>query len=330
MNKITLISLSISTILLTACGGGGGSSEPSAKKDPVVVTPPPVEIVPEVDPTVDSHGISYALPEVDYAQGGVLFHQDFNQYDILSLITEEDLHNDLGCYVGRCFYSNIDRATVEDGKLITTTPAGEYGAVSVEKQFYINYEELYSSYKITFGETFDFKRGGKLPGLQGITVGGDHEHPTGGNTITGYNGFSARQSFDDYGDASPYIYHMNSTHVASDGRTYGEGKHQGDFYTGTDGNPFIFERGREYHLEQYVKMNDVGVANGIVEIYINGTQVFSRNTYEFRASYDIGINTFSLLTMHGGNDDSWAPTVDSSFYLDDIVVSETPMTFTVD
>ncbi|MCH2185624.1 cellulose-binding domain-containing protein, partial [Myxococcota bacterium] len=98
------------------------------------------------------------------------------------------------------------------------------------------HEELYLSYRLRFGEGFNFVRGGKLPGL----IGGSA--PTGCREDE--NGFSARGMWRAEGTSYQYVYWPGKSERCGD-----------NYIHGADSEPFIFEPGIWYRIEHHLKMN---------------------------------------------------------------------------
>ena len=93
------------------------------------------------------------------------------------------------------------------------------------------------------------------------------------------------------------------------------------------GEKFYFERDKTYLIEQYVKMNDANMANGIVTIHVNGHKVLERTNMTFGENRTYGINSRFFYMWHGGGDTSWSPSVDSTAYFNHIVMSEEPVSY---
>lgn len=219
---------------------------------------------------------------------------------------------------------NENRASIVDesgrGKVLQVTyPGGAYGSAgavafmtdldfSGQAQ---SYDELYLSYEVKFSKGFEFVRGGKLPGLCGYnntqTVGSGCN--TGGGYPTGYDGWSARVMWREGGALENYMYHSKQTHF------YGD-----DEYWQKLATP-----GSWHHFQHRVVMNDPGVANGIMQAWLDGELVLDMHDVEYRKTADIGINLFYFSTFYGGNDSSWAPSKDQMTYFDNFKISTRPL-----
>lgn len=187
-----------------------------------------------------------------------------------------------------------------------TYPAGTSGGASAAWRIEPA-EEYYLSYWVQFGEGFDFDgdtfSGGKLPGL----ASGDS--CAGGSGCDGTNGFSVRYMWREQGAAELYLYDMTAD------TTYGRSV---DFSQGV-----TFQPGTWHHLVQRVRANTVGVDDGLVQVWVDGTQVIDLDGLRFRTD-DHLIDNVYFTTYFGGSDPGWYPSVDSYAWFDDLVVSTNP------
>ncbi len=162
-----------------------------------------------------------------------------------------------------------------------------------------NAQALRLSYNLRFGKNFNFVRGGKLPGL----FGGNGA--SGGKIPDGSDGFSTRFMWRKQGDGEIYAYLPTSVkHGTSIGR----------------GN-WRFQPDRWYRLEQEVILNDPGVANGQIRVWLDGKQVLERGGLTFRQSDQLNINGIFFSTFFGGSDPSWATPQDVHVDFADFSVS---------
>ena len=145
-------------------------------------------------------------------------------------------------------------------------------------------QEAYLRYWVWFAPDFDFVKGGKLPGLYG------GEHTSGGDIPDGTNGFSTRYMWRADGKGEVYAYLPSSVdHGSSLGR-------------GT----WTFPRGRWACLEQRVHLNEPGRADGVIDVWFEGTQVLHADSLTFRTTPDLQIDGLFFSTFFGGGDSSWA------------------------
>ncbi|MGH3565553.1 MAG: polysaccharide lyase [Pseudonocardia sp.] len=145
-------------------------------------------------------------------------------------------------------------------------------------------DELYLQYYVRFPPDFDFVKGGKLPGLYGGTV-------TGGQNIPdGTDGFSTRYMWRRGGDGEVYAYLPTSEkHGTSLGR--------GCWY---------FTPGRWTAIQQRVRLNTPGEADGEMTVWQDGWQVLTQTGLTFRTTDDLKIDGLFFSTFFGGGDTSWA------------------------
>lgn len=174
-------------------------------------------------------------------------------------------------------------------------------------------EEAYFRYYIRFGESWNpSKDGGKLPGLAGIYDRGGW----GARKSNGVNGWSARGSFivqpkasspyAKYRGVGSYVYHTRMRDQYGDAWGWGLGP------TG------LLEKNRWYSIEQRVKLNTPSRADGVLQAWIDGKQVFSREDIQYRSVPDLRIESVWLNVYHGGA--APAPQ-DMTLFMDNIVVA---------
>lgn len=145
-------------------------------------------------------------------------------------------------------------------------------------------QEAYLRYWVWFPQDFDFVKGGKLPGLYG------GEHTSGGDIPDGTNGFSTRYMWRADGQGEVYAYLPSSVdHGSSLGR-----------------GAWTFPRGRWACLEQRVHLNEPGRADGVIDVWFDGTQVLHADSLTFRTTPDLQIDGLFFSTFFGGGDSSWA------------------------
>jgi hypothetical protein len=145
-------------------------------------------------------------------------------------------------------------------------------------------DEATLKYRVRFEPGFDFVRGGKLPGLYGGIV------TSGGDIPDGTNGWSTRLMWREEGQGEVYAYLPTSTvHGTSLGR--------GSWRFGPD---------RWISIEQHVRLNTPGVADGLIEIVVDGVRVLRVSDVVFRSVSSLKIEGVFFSTFFGGDDTSWA------------------------
>jgi len=199
-------------------------------------------------------------------------------------------------------------------------PAGRVGPTDSGVQFPIvfaniagmeesHYDELYLRYYFKFEEGFDFRLGGKLPGLMG---GGNSWARSGGEQPDGANGWTLRFMWLKDGRFVVYAYVPPSENGKWGGTVWGQN---------IDCN-FIAEPGRWHYIDQYVHVGTPGRDNGKLIVWIDGVKKLDIDDIRF---WDIENNNGRIggiyfSSFHGGNTDDWAPLHDSYIRFADITV----------
>lgn len=251
---------------------------------------------------------------------GQIYSQNFNSANV-GLYQADQLNNDwsspvwhLGFDQGRVKIADVGGSR---GKTMEVTyPAGKYGAGGAsaflsDVQFGMglpkSYNELYLSYDVRFANGFDFVKGGKLPGLCGTDVNqaASTGCNTGGGYPSGYDGWSARGMWRESGKLENYVYHAGQRNY------YGD-----DELWNVNAKPGVWHR-----VQHRVVLNTPGQKNGILEAWLDGKKVLTRNNIEYRKTDSIGINYFYFSTFFGGNDYSWAPKTDQKINFDNFILS---------
>mgnify|MGYP003625569501 FL=1 len=160
--------------------------------------------------------------------------------------------------------------------------------------------EYYLDYYVFFEEGFDFRQGGKLPGL---TSGGSTY--TGGNHPDNGEGWSARYMWVKKGEAIVYFYYVDMK------SKYGDAVKSG----------INFETNKWYRLTQRIKLNEDNLSNGIMQVWIDGKEVINNTDVRYRLWGKGDIDTFYFSTFHGGATEDWSPQNDSFALFDAIKVT---------
>jgi hypothetical protein len=160
-------------------------------------------------------------------------------------------------------------------------------------------------YRLKFASDFDFVLGGKLPGLCGAACN------TGGKRPTGDDGWSARFMWIASGRAVAYVYH------AAQRGTYGDSIQ----LKWPDGTDVYFDRNQWYTIQERVTMNTPGIANGRLEVWLNGSKVLDRSDFLWRNTSSIKVNAFYISTFFGGSGSEWAPKKDEYLWLDNFIIT---------
>ena len=144
-------------------------------------------------------------------------------------------------------------------------------------------------YQVRFPRGFDFVRGGKLPGLYAGKA------PSGGEEVTGRNGWSVRLMWREGGEGELYEYVVNKP--GKHGLRVGKGA-------------FRFETGRWISVDLELVPNEVGERDGRARLWIDGGAVIEQDGIVFRTAESRSEIGLMFSTFFGGNDESWATTKD--------------------
>jgi hypothetical protein len=185
-------------------------------------------------------------------------------------------------------------------------PSGSVGPSQGGGQFRVNLparDEYYLGYRVMFEADFDFRLGGKLPGLCGGRGNTGGQRPTG-------DGWSARYMWGREGRLVIYLYHMDQRSQYGDSVALG----------------VHIERGRWYHLTQRIKVNSPGQRDGELQVWVDDREVLRRTDIRYRDVGSAQVDIFYFSTFHGGNSDAWAPRNDSFARFDDFRIAAGPLT----
>lgn len=139
-------------------------------------------------------------------------------------------------------------------------------------------------YKVRFEPGFDFVKGGKLPGL----YGGDA--PSGGDDVSGENGFSMRFMWREDGQGELYEY------VAGMQEEYGQSVGRG---------MWVFTTGEWVTIEQEIILNDPGKENGVARVWINSEPILEHHSINYRTRSHIFVDGLMFSSFFGGNGEEW-------------------------
>ena len=180
------------------------------------------------------------------------------------------------------------------------------GQDSIAEHFY---NELYFRYYLKFEDGFDFRLGGKLPGLMG---GGNSWSRSGGNQPDGTNGWTLRFMWNRNGRITVYAYVPPSENGKWGSEKWGQS---------IDCN-FLAEAGKWHLIEQFVNTGTPGKDDGKLIIWIDGKKRLEIDDMRFRdVDNDFGkIGGIYFSTFHGGNTADWGPLHDSFVQFSNLVV----------
>ncbi|MGE5603606.1 MAG: polysaccharide lyase, partial [Nitrososphaerales archaeon] len=147
-------------------------------------------------------------------------------------------------------------------------------------------DDGYLRYWIRLSPNFEFRKGGKLPGVWGGT------QVSGGRKPNGRNGFSTRFMWRAQGAGEVYLYAAGTA-----GKSLGRGS-------------WRWEGGRWTCVEQHVGLNDPKRANGSIEVWLDGNEVYRNSRLRYRTVRSLKIEGIFFSTFFGGADPSWASPTD--------------------
>lgn len=193
--------------------------------------------------------------------------------------------------------------------LRVTIPANSHNGADFQYYFADQWgaepEEAYFTYNLRFASDWNAPIDGKLPGFAGTYW----QAGWGGRPATGADGWSARGLFYPTSNGltriGNYTYHMNQTDI------------WGDDFLWNASNATL-AKNRWYEVEQYVKLNTPGQANGIMRAWVDGQLAFERTDLEFRSVSNLKIESVWFNVYLGG---SITATYDQHLYIDDVKIS---------
>lgn len=158
-------------------------------------------------------------------------------------------------------------------------------------------------YRVRFEDGFEFRKGGKLPGLFG------GEAPSGGDPVAGDSGFSTRLMWrrDGEGEVYAYVANKRGKYGASIGRGH-----------------WTFEPGEAVTVEQEVVLNDPGSANGIVRVWVDGEPVVEQADLVYRTVPGGKVDGLMFSTFFGGSSKSWKSPKDQHAWFSDFRLYGSP------
>merc|ERR1719228_1453933 len=165
--------------------------------------------------------------------------------------------------------------------------------------------EVTLEYELMFGESFDWVKGGKIPGLYGghISCSGGHDSE---------DCWSMRFMWRKDGDGEVYAYLPDEQEegFCDDWDVHCNYEYGHSLGRGT----WRFEAGRWHLLKQRVILNKVDSMDGSVIVSLDGEEVYRRDGLNIRKFDKVGFEGIQFQTFYGGSDSSWAPPLDTWAY----------------
>ncbi|EGN96303.1 polysaccharide lyase family 14 protein [Serpula lacrymans var. lacrymans S7.3] len=236
----------------------------------------------------------------------------------------------------------IDYTNAPDGKLALKAfyPEGSYTLTREPKgglSFYApgpdnvdltTAKEATFGYSVMFEDGFGWQKGGKLPGLFGGNSYDGSVGCSGGSRDAAC--FSARLMWRENGAGELYTYlppYTDPEFAANQAvcniapksicnPTYGASVGRG---------AFTFAAGQWTTVSQRVRLNDVGQANGELELYVGGQSVINVGGLILRNSEEGKIRGIQMQTFFGGSEADYASPKDQSTYFSDFSVAITEL-----
>ncbi|KAF5313851.1 hypothetical protein D9619_013050 [Psilocybe cf. subviscida] len=184
-------------------------------------------------------------------------------------------------------------------------------------------KEAEFGYSVYFPSDFDWVKGGKLPGFYGgdsddVAIscsGGRHDAAC----------FSARLMWRANGEGELYTYLPPYTESA-----FAANKKQCDFPNSNCGTAygasigtgsFNFGAGKWTTVSERVKLNDVGQANGEIELFVEGKSIIKLDGLILRDNDEGRIRGLQMQSFFGGSTTEWATPKDQDVYFADLSVA---------
>jgi hypothetical protein len=269
-----------------------------------------------------------ALPE----QGKVLWHDRFDTAPVGRLVkaTGDAAFGPTAAPTGGATY--VNGTIVSDpagGKFLRhTIPAGQLGAFIVSPELSRDVEHAVLEYDIRFDENFDWRWGGKIPGLVGVAPGQSIYAPTSGRSNRAV-GFSTRLMWHGRGDdgSRPFQGKLGPIPAGTDNDlvTYVYAPHPSAGFNGYGWHTNLgteMQRGQWHHIKMEVKLNTVGSRDGVFKVWVDGRQTFGASDWVYRTNPDVKINAVLYDIHRGGGTTppSWVSSRDSYIDLRNMMV----------
>nr|MDT0665805.1 hypothetical protein [Micromonospora sp. DSM 115978] len=177
----------------------------------------------------------------------------------------------------------------------TTAPVYGDGPTYGGSQMFVDHKlrqpfELYLRYYVRFPEDFEFGKGGRLPGFFGTIVKADQE----------------RVETDRFGLATRFAWRKGNA-----GIVYANTAREEHPINVVGKDKWFWETGRWICVEQGVKLNFEGWADGVIKIWLDNEEVHSES-FNPRISDKLKIGGLLVTATFGDGDRSFAPVADQS------------------
>ena len=215
-----------------------------------------------------------------WAQKKDHFRVDFNRRN--SAYDKNDARRDFGDV---SVWTSPENTAIHNNALRIRFPKGKFGA-SCGMAAGINLAKANRrsiEYRVKWESGFDFRKGGKLPGLGGGT------HP-GGCVAADGSGFTSRSSWTTGDLFNLYVYYTDKKGNCGDNWT----------------TNFVFKANRWYTIRLEVKANSGRNRDGYAKMWVDGKQVFQRSSVKWMTKNN-AVDYLSMSMFMGGSNASFSP-----------------------
>jgi hypothetical protein len=229
-------------------------------------------------------------------------------------------------------HSSIEADPAGGGMLHHTIPAGELGQFTVSPRLTREVEHATLQYDIRFDDNFDWRWGGKMPGLVGVAPGVNIYAPTSGRTNRDV-GFSTRLMWNGRGDdgSRPFQGTLGPIPAGRDNDivTYIYARYPQEGFDGYGWQANLgseLQRGVWHNIKMEVKLNTVGRNDGIYNVWFDDDLRFSASNWNYRNRSDVMIDAV-LYDIHrggGAGSPNWVSSRDTYVDVRNMVVTEVP------
>jgi hypothetical protein len=222
--------------------------------------------------------------------------------------------------------SNVARTSIvaasgRGNVMRVTMPArtiSEASGVIIDAKLSKSVDEASIEYDIRFDSSFDWSRGGKLPGLGGAMPNASPSLAGGCNAgssaaWSGRGMWITPSSYPSVSAANEwigYMYDFDKTDACGDNLRTGKALTAGTWHT----------------VKQYYKMNSISAsgapnADGVSKMWLDGVLVRNASDVLYRSSTGLQINYLYWEVFRGGGDSTWASPTQGSVDFDNLVIA---------
>ncbi|BGP26983.1 polysaccharide lyase family 14 protein [Rhodotorula toruloides] len=162
-------------------------------------------------------------------------------------------------------------------------------------------------YEVAFDPSFDFVKGGKLPGLYGSS-------PTAKGLCTGGNHlsdcWSARLMWRTGGAGEVYAYIPTYDGFCAQADVFCDA----DYGTSLSRGSFEFARGGWTTIHQLISLSTPPLANGLLALYANSSLSLLHTGIAYRTNPNVSIANVLFSSFFGGSDASWNSMGGSAYF----------------